>query len=167
MIKEVKGDILLTNAHAIAHGVAPNDHFDRGLALSLRKNYPSMAKDFRHYCHLEHPSAGEVWMWGGVGNVRIFNLMTQEPAKNQNGHPGEATLPNVNHCLKNLVKMVKEENITSLALPKLATGYGKLDWEDVLPIIKDRLSELDIPVYIYSTYEQGVKAEETELTEKV
>ena len=41
MIKEVHGDILLTSAQAIAHGVAPNDHFDRGLALSLRENYPS------------------------------------------------------------------------------------------------------------------------------
>ena len=60
MIKEVHGDILLTGAQAIAHGVAPNDHFDRGLALSLRENYPSMAKDFRHYCRLDNPSPGEV-----------------------------------------------------------------------------------------------------------
>ena len=30
MIHEVSGDILLTQAQAIAHGVAPNDHFDSG-----------------------------------------------------------------------------------------------------------------------------------------
>jgi len=160
MIKEVTGDILLTKAQAIAHGVAPNDHFDRGLALSLRKDYPSMARDFRHYCKLQNPAPGEVWMWGGVGNVRILNLITQEPAKGHNGHPGSATLPNVNHVLKNLVKLVKEEKIESLALPKLATGYGKLEWDDVLPLIKSRLEELDIPVYIYSSYEKGVQAEE-------
>lgn len=160
MIKEVKGDILLTKAQAIAHGVAPNDHFDRGLALSLRKEYPSMAKDFRHFCHLQNPKTGEVWMWGGVGGVRIFNLLTQEPAKQLNGHPGAATLPNVNHALKALVKAVKEENIKSLALPRLATGYGKLDWEDVKPLIYERLEELDIPVYIYTLYKKGEQAEE-------
>lgn len=160
MIKEVKGDILLTGAQAIAHGVAPNDHFDRGLALSLRENYPAMVKDFRHFCKLQNPPAGEVWMWGTVDKFRVFNMMTQEPAKTQNSHPGAASLPNVNHCLKNLVKMVREEDIKSLALPKLATGYGKLNWDDVLPLIKSRLGELDIPVYIYSTYEKGVKAEE-------
>ncbi len=160
MIKEVKGDILLTGAQAIAHGVAPNDHFDRGLALSLRENYPAMVKDFRHFCKLQNPPAGEVWMWGTDDKFRVFNMMTQEPAKSQNSHPGPASLPNVNHCLKNLVKMVKEEDIKSLALPKLATGYGKLNWDDVLPLIKSRLGELDIPVYIYSTYEKGVKAEE-------
>ena len=160
MIKEVHGDILLTNAQAIAHGVAPNDHFDRGLALSLRENYPSMAKDFRHYCRLDNPAPGEVWMWGGVGGVRIINLMTQEPAPSHNSHPGRATLPNVNHALRALVKLVKEENIKSLAIPRLATGYGGLDWDEVKPIIMDRLSELDIPIYIYTTYHKGEKAVE-------
>jgi O-acetyl-ADP-ribose deacetylase (regulator of RNase III) len=163
MITEVTGDILLTDAQAIAHGIAPNDHFDSGLALSLRKNYPAMAKDFRHYCRLENPPPGEVWMWGTVNRFRIFNLMTQEPAKNDHGHPGPATLQHVNHCLKNLVKMVTEKGITSLAIPKLATGYGKLDWDDVFPLIKEKLGDLDIPVYVYSTFVEGEKAEETGL----
>ncbi len=55
MIHEVSGDILLTKAQAIAHGVAPNDHFDSGLALALREKWPAMAKDFRHYAHQTHP----------------------------------------------------------------------------------------------------------------
>ncbi len=160
MVKEVKGDILLTKAQAIAHGVAPNDHFDRGLALSLRENYPSMAKDFRHYCRLKHPKPGEVWMWGGVGGVRIINLMTQEEAKTHNSHPGRASLPNVNHALRNFVKTVNEENIKSLALPRLATGYGGVEWEDVRPLIIEKLKDLNIPVYIYTTYSKGEKANE-------
>jgi O-acetyl-ADP-ribose deacetylase (regulator of RNase III) len=160
MIKEVEGDILLTGAQAIAHGLAPNDHFDRGLALSLRENYPAMAKDFRHYCRLKSPSPGEVWMWGTVGNVRIFNLLTQEPALTLNGHPREATIQNVNHCLKNLVKAIDEENIESLALPKLATGYGKLAWDDAQPLITQHLKSLNIPIYIYSTYIKDQKGQE-------
>ena len=160
MIKEVTGDILLTSAQTIAHGVAPNDHFDRGLALGLRENYPSMAKDFRHYCHLQHPAPGEAWVWGGVGNVRIVNLMTQEPAKHASGHPGPATLHNVNLALKSLVKIAKKEKFTSMALPRLATGYGGLDWEEVRPLVYDRLSELNIPIYLYTLYKAGEKAQE-------
>ena len=49
MLKEVSGDILLTGAEAVAHGVAPNDNFASGLALSLRERWPAMYKDFRHY----------------------------------------------------------------------------------------------------------------------
>ena len=33
MLKEVAGDILLTKAKALAHGVAPNDNFANGLAF--------------------------------------------------------------------------------------------------------------------------------------
>ena len=82
MIHEVSGDILLTKAQATAHGVAPNDHFDQGLAAALHEKWPTMVKDFRHYVHQTHPKPGELWAWGGFG-VRFFNLMTQEGDHNQ------------------------------------------------------------------------------------
>jgi hypothetical protein len=47
MLREVAGDILLTKAEALAHGVAPNDNFANGLALALRERWPAMYKDFR------------------------------------------------------------------------------------------------------------------------
>ena len=64
MIKEVQGDILLSGADAVAHGIAPNDNFHQGLALSLRESWPAMYKDFRHYCHVQHPKEGTTWAWG-------------------------------------------------------------------------------------------------------
>ena len=64
MLIEVSGDILLTGAHAIAHGVAPNDNFHQGLALALREEYPAMYKDFRHYCQ---QSASESRRLVGLG----------------------------------------------------------------------------------------------------
>ena len=121
-----------------------------------------MAKDFRHYCRLQSPHPGEVWMWGGVGGVRIFNLLTQEPAKSHKGRLGNAKLSSVDHSLKELAERIVSENIQSLAIPKLATGYGGLEWEDVLPLIKKRLGKVKIPIYIYSLFEKGKKAEEAE-----
>ncbi len=160
MIQEVSGDILLSSAQAIAHGVAPNDHFDSGLALALREKWPAMAKDFRHYAHLAHPKAGEIWMWGGVGCTRIFNLMTQEGEHTHGSRPGKATLANVNHCLRRLRHDVEAERITSLAIPALATGVGGLRWADVKPLIEQHLGDLAIPIYVYSTYHAGVHAKE-------
>lgn len=160
MIHEVTGDILLTKAQAIAHGVAPNDHFDTGLALTLRERWPSMAKDFRHYAHQEHPKAGEVWFWGGAGGARIFNLMTQDGVHAHGARPGKASLSNVNHALAELKKQVVAEKIESLALPRLATGVGGLEWSAVLPLVKQHLGDLPIPVYVYTTYHAGVAANE-------
>ncbi len=160
MIHEVSGDILLSNTQAIAHGVAPNDHFDSGLALALREKWPTMAKDFRHYAHQSHPKPGEIWMWGGVGGARIFNLMTQEGDHTHGSRPGKANLANVNHCLRRLRHAIEKEGITSVALPALATGVGGLSWTDVRPLIEQNLGDLAIPVYLYVTYHKDQKANE-------
>jgi O-acetyl-ADP-ribose deacetylase (regulator of RNase III) len=163
-IYEVEGDILLSSAQAIAHGIAPSDHFDSGLALALRERWPALAKDFRHYCHLNHPKPGDIWAWNGVastgGAVQIINLLTQEPASNATGHPGKASIEYVGRALRALGHYVKKENIGSLALPRLATGVGGLDWAEVKPLIAHHLADLDIPIYVYVVYHKDQKAAE-------
>ena len=161
MIREVHGDILLTGAQAIAHGVSPNDNFGQGLALSLREQWPALYKDFRHYCHDAHPKAGDAWLWGAADGTRIVSLMTQESAYGHGEKPGTANLPNVNHALRLLHKLVQTEGLKSLALPRLATGVGRLAWEDVFPLVTEHLGGLGIPVYVYTRYEKGVRATET------
>jgi len=160
MLHEVTGDILLSKAHAIAHGVAANDPMNQGLALSLHQRYPAMHKDFHHWCHVNHPKVGEAWMWGGAGNVRVVNLITQEGGHDHGSRPGKATTKAVNDSLRALAKMVSAEGFTSLAIPRLATGVGGLDWEDVRPLVEQRLGELDIPVYVYTEYHADQAANE-------
>ena len=160
MIHEVSGDILLSKAAAIAHGIAPNDDFHQGLALSLRERWPAMYKDFRHFCHQSHPKPGTLWTWGGPGHVRIVNLFTQDGAPTHGGKPGRASTANVNHCLRELHRLVETEKFSSLALPRLATGIGGLDWELVEPLIRQHLGALKIPVFVYSRYEAGKVADE-------
>lgn len=158
MIHEVEGDILLSAAEALAHGVAPNDPMDQGLALALRERYPAMHKDFHHWCHQQHGKPGDAWAWGGAGGVRIVNLLTQRAGP---GHrPGKATTQDVNHALRALRKVLDEEGFRSLALPRLATGVGGLSWEDVKPLIGRQLGDLDIPVYVYATYRPDQTAKE-------
>ena len=161
MIQYVSGDILLTGADAIAHGVAPNDNFKQGLAYSLRERWPSMYKDFRHYCHTTHPKEGGLWSWKGPGGPIIINLLTQQHPPSKDANPGKASLSNVNHSLKALSKELKKNGIKSLALTKVSTGVGGLDWDDVKPLIESTLSNLDIPVYLYETYQKDVKAKES------
>lgn len=160
MIHEVSGDILLSKAQVIAHGVAPNDHFDTGLALNLRQDWPAMYKDFRHFCHTTHPKPGTLWIWSGPNGKRIVNLFTQQPPPSEHAHPGKATLANVNHALHELRKLAEKEHFPSLAMPRLATGVGGLKWEDVAPLIQTTLAPLNIPVFIYTTFHKGVQAVE-------
>lgn len=160
MIREVSGDILLSKAQAIAHGIAPNDHFDQGLAKSLREMWPALAKDFRHYCHNENPQPGEVFVWGAPDGKRYINLLTQEPARSTNQHPGKAQTEYVHHALRELKKLAEKEKFSSIALPRLATGVGGLDWHEVKPLVEQHLGSLGIPVYVYTEYKANQQAAE-------
>lgn len=161
MIREVSGDILSSQARAIAHGVAPNDDFHTGLALSLREHAPALYKDFRHYCQSTHPKPGSLWTWTGADGQRVVNLFTQEPAEGHHGgKPGKATLANVRHALKALRHEVEREGFASLALPRIATGVGGLDWDEVRPLVEEYLGDLPIPVLVYTTFRPGQVADE-------
>lgn len=160
MIHEVTGDILLSRAEALAHGVAPHDHFDQGLALSLREQWPAMTKDFRHYCATANPKPGSAWIWSGADRRRIVNLLTQEPSQVPGGKPGRASSDHVNHALRELRHVAEKEKLASIALPRLATGVGGLDWTVVRPLIDHHLGDLGVPVFLYTRFEKGVKASE-------
>ncbi len=152
MIREVEGDILLSKSEVVAHGVAVDDDFKQGLALQLRERWPSLYKDFRHFCQTRTPEEGEIWTWKGHGTAVIANLLTQKPPAHKGDHPGRATLQNVAHCLKNLAKDVEKNSYKSVAITRLATGVGGLEWSEVKPLIDQYLGSLNIPIVIYSKY---------------
>lgn len=160
MLKPVSGDILLSKAQVIAHGVAPNDPFNSGLALSLREHWPAMYKDFRHFCQTQHPKSGELWAWATPDGRRIINLFTQEAAYHPGEKPGRASIEHVHHALAALRKLAESEGFSSLALPRLATGVGGLAWADVEPLIARHLDGLGVPVVVYTTYRKHESAHE-------
>lgn len=165
MIREVEGDILLSDADVIAHGIATYEPFDSGLALALRERFPSMVKDYRVVIRSKAPSTGEIWAWRGVtedGSTRgIINLLTQGmQSQAKAARPVKAKLEDVNQALRTLAKHVQDEGVTSLAIPRLATGVGALDWADVKPLIEQHLGDLGILVLIYETYRKDEKADE-------
>ena len=164
MIYEVEGDILLSRAQAIAHGVAPNDPMHQGLALSLHERFPSMHKDYHHWCHNQHPRPGAIWAWSGSRgadgtSLTVINLLTQDGGYDGD-RPGKANESNIRHSLKELRKLLEAENIASVALPRLATGVGGMDWTVVRPMLETYLGDLTIPVYLYVTYHAGQQAPE-------
>lgn len=99
-------------------------------------------------------------MWGSANNVRVVNLITQEGGYGHGSKPRKAYVKLVSDSLRALVKMAKKEGFTSIALPRLATGVGGLDWDEVWPVIEQRMSDLEIPVYVYSQYRPGEQAVE-------
>jgi O-acetyl-ADP-ribose deacetylase (regulator of RNase III) len=160
VIQAVSGDILLSRAAVIAHGVSPNDDFHQGLARSLREKWPAMYKDFRHYSKTYSPRAGGLWVWKGADGQRIVSLFTQDPAPAQGGRRARASLQHVGHALKALHQLAVQEKWSSIALPRVGTGVGGLDWKDVEPLIRQHLDGIEARVIVYTGYHAGVAASE-------
>ncbi len=160
MIYEVEGDILQSAASAIAHGVAANDPMKQGLAQALHQQYPAMHKDFHHWCRQSHPKLGSAWIWSGASGVRVINLITQEGGYEHGSKPQKASVASVNHALRALRKIIEDEKLDSVALPRLATGVGGLDWNSVRPLIHNQLGDVAAAVYVYRDYVPGKKAAE-------
>jgi len=60
-------------------------------------------------------------------------------------------------------KIIGKEKFASVALPGLATGVGGLSWEEVLPLIKNQLGDLNANIYIYCEYLPAKQAQEAGL----
>lgn len=164
MIHSIEGDLLLSSADLIAHGVAPGDDFRHGLAMALREKFPAMYKDFRHYCRQQAPKPGSLWLWQGLDHqgrhVRIAALFTQDAAEREGARPGRARLEHVNHALHELKKVIEKEAVRSVALPRLATGVGALEWAHVEPLVHAQLGALPVPVCVYTRFVAGVAGKE-------
>lgn len=152
MIYEVEGDILFSKAHVITQEVCANDPMTHGLAKSLHEYFPAMHKAFHQWCHQQHPKVGEIWVWTGLKDTLLVNLIIQEGGYSHAPTDKKVTPSHIKHALHALKKKAIKDNYKSIAVPRLATGIGGLDWSEVLPIVQYELAELQIPIYIYSTY---------------
>ncbi|MFH1500546.1 MAG: macro domain-containing protein [archaeon] len=141
-IKYQTGDLLLTHADVIAHGVAAYGIEDMatGVAKQLNEAMPESYKEFKKL-RRKGFKPGEVVLCTNTFPYVAY-LATQPDLYH-------AELPFVNHALRGLRKLLEKEGMDSCALPKIGCGYGKLDWGKVQPIIEERLSDSSVEFTIY------------------
>ena len=151
MIKYVNGDILYTHAQTICHGVSTDDDFKTGLGLILRQAYPNLYKEFRQYLKAQNPSPGEYWLWQNPSK-NVLQLFIREEGK-------KAKQSNINRSLHEVRRHYKELGIESLALTRLGSGLGRLDWAEAKESIEAQLADLPINVIVYENYGIGKRAE--------
>ncbi|HEX7235947.1 MAG TPA: Appr-1-p processing protein, partial [Gammaproteobacteria bacterium] len=94
------------------------------------------------------------WLWSGVGGVRVINLITQDGGYEHGSKPQRATPSSVNHALRSLRKLIVDEQIASVALPRL----GGLDWSEMKPLVEHQLGDVAADVYVYRESAPGKKA---------
>ncbi|HMQ62723.1 MAG TPA: macro domain-containing protein [Flavilitoribacter sp.] len=155
MFHYTKGDILKANVEAIVNTVNTVGVMGKGIALAFKKQFPENFKVYRNAFEGGNLEVGKMLAFetGESHPKVIINFPTKKHWRNPSEYEYIAS------GLKDLVHVIEDYKIKSIAIPPLGCGNGGLDWEKVKPMILDTLGPLSENVEIH-LYEPGLFEEQ-------
>ena len=132
MITDASGDLLKAPVDALVNTVNTVGVMGKGIALQFKRAFPQMYAAYRADADrgLIMPGRMHVWDTGQMLPPRyIINFPTKRHWKTP------SRLDDIEAGLQDLVRVVQEREIGSLAVPPLGCGNGGLDWAVVRPLI--------------------------------
>ena len=133
MVEFVDGDLLGAEVEALVNPVNTAGVMGKGLALQFKKVYPANFAAYAAAAKRGELVVGRVFVFetSGLRNPRfIINF----PTKRHWREPSR--LEDIDAGLVDLVRVIRENRIGSVALPALGCGLGGLKWADVKPMIE-------------------------------
>jgi len=140
MIEFKTGDIFSEEVEAIVNTVNCVGVMGRGIALQFKKRFPENFKAYADVCKHEEVQPGKMFVHatGTLTNPKyIINFPTKRHWR------GKSRIEDIDSGLTDLVQVIIEKNITSIALPPLGCGLGGLDWSEVQSKINEKLINLN------------------------
>ena len=143
MLMYIEGNMFESPAQVLVNTVNTVGVMGKGIALTFKKVYPDMYKNYRYYCENKQFEMGKLYLYKTPGKW-ILNFPTKINWRNP------SKIEYIEQGLKKFVASYKEKGIKSIAFPKLGCGNGGLNFEThVKPLMDKYLSNLDINVYVY------------------
>lgn len=149
MIEIASGNLLTAHTQALVNTVNTKGVMGKGIALQFRDAYDQMYQKYLEDCNAGRVQLGRMHVYdlGAIvdeGPRYIINFPTK-------GHwKSKSKLIDIENGLVDLIRVIKELNIKSIALPPLGCGNGGLDWSEVKPRIEQALQNLsDVKVLLF------------------
>lgn len=147
MIIYKNGDILNCEAEAIINTVNCVGVMGRGLALQFKNKYPQNFQAYHQACKLGQVQIGKMFVFQ-VNSLIFPKYIINFPTKNH--WRGKSQMEYIETGLQDLISVIQEHQIRSIAIPPLGAGLGGLDWQTVKNTIECALSHLNnVDIYIY------------------
>ncbi len=166
MIHFKQTNLLQSDAEALVNTVNMVGIMGKGIALQFKETFPLNFKLYQKACKAGEVRIGKMFVTETgqlTGTKYILNFPTKTDWRSN------TKLEYISAGLDDLLKVIEEKNITSIALPPLGCGNGGLDWKHVRPIIESKLlavsDRINIEVYEpgHHSYARTVKAETPKL----
>lgn len=147
MIIYKQGNLLEDSAEALVNAVNTVGVMGGGIARQFKEKFPEMFIEYERACKNNEVKLGKmhvVKVDTVEGEKYIINFPTLEHWSDQ------SKLEDIVVGLEDLVRVVKEKKIQSIAIPPLGCGIGGLKWEDVRPLIEETFADLsNVTVHLY------------------
>lgn len=166
MINYVTGNIMDSEAQAIVNTVNTVGVMGKGIALQFKKAYPNNYKAYSVACKNNEVVVGKMFVTTDRNISSGEKIIINFPTKQNWRKPSEYIY--IEDGLDDLIDVIKHNQIKSIAIPPLGAGNGGLKWEKVKKIIEDKLSSLNIEIFVYEPTSQMVeklKKERIKLTD--
>jgi O-acetyl-ADP-ribose deacetylase (regulator of RNase III) len=147
MIKEVGGDLLRSDVDALVNTVNTVGIMGKGIALQFKQAFPKNYEAYRRACEHGDVHLGQMFVFH-TGQLRprfIINFPTKEHWRSR------SRLSDIESGLTDLIRVIEDLGISSIALPPLGVGNGGLPWQQVRKTIHQALERLpDTVVLLYT-----------------
>lgn len=150
-MRYITGNLLAAPTQALVNTVNTVGVMGKGIALQFKERFPINFKVYEKACR-----AGEV----KVGKMLVVKENTLEGEKVIINFPTKtewfkkSQYSYIEDGLKDLVRVIKEYKISSIAIPPLGCGNGGLKWEKVKEMMDAHLSALsDVDIMVYEPNE--------------
>ena len=136
-ISEIKKDLFeMPEDYYLAHCISADFALGAGIAKIFDEVYNMRFKLFRDYDGYEY-DGGDALL---IDNV--FNLVTKSKCYHK------PTYESLRESLEVMKRIMELGAITKLAMPKIASGLDRLDWDEVYDIICEVFEDTDVEILI-------------------
>lgn len=155
MIRFTQGNLLESGAQALVNTVNEVGVMGKGIALMFRDAFPTNTSAYERAAKMKEIRVGRVFVTENPvlpGPRWIINFPTKKHWRSP------SKMEWVRDGLDDLVRVVSELGIESIALPPLGCGNGGLDWDDVRPLIEQfaaRVPMVEVMAYAPTDAYQG------------
>ena len=148
MISYTKGDLLSSKAQALVNTVNTVGVMGKGIALHFKELFPYNFTVYAEACKKGELAPGKMLVVKDSNLALGERLIINFPTKVHWRQPSQYEY--IEDGLRDLVRVIGEYGITSIAIPPLGCGNGGLDWAVVKEMIAQALSSIDgVEITVY------------------
>ena len=160
MICYRNGNLLESDMQTLVNTVNCVGVMGKGIALAFKNRYPAMYRDYEIRCRRGEVIPGVPYRYPDMPPSTQLSLDLVNRGREGDSQQVILNFPTKDHWrakskrefvvrgLEYVRDNYERWGIQSIAFPALGCGNGGLDWLEIGPLMRDYLTELDIPVEI-------------------